>query len=663
LSFLGEANQCSLYVDHLDVVNILRNYDPNALVYAAQKQLPIGSTFKVKVTSIDSPLHFFVSILDSPEFVQHTKLLQEFQSFDSCKLQATAGNACCIRAKGKNYRGIVINELVPRNITCQLVDSGHIDVYNENEIKVMVCRFTSFPPLAYKCALFKFDNSKLNSETYKSFKNICANNPSFLMKIKAIINGVLHVTLEASNKKYIANEILKPIGLVRNPRLTHGVAVRIQHNNIKEPLPKEPLAVNEFDWSEISEQSESAISWSEESANISSSSEKTLPTSTAVIKSVVSPTNFTIQLCALASNMESFLNFLQELGDGASLLTNFDRGERCIARSPYTNEWFRALIIDATFENSIPLISVQNVDDGCSYSFDKLIELKKYPIECIFQPDFGVRCALPVKVTKAKEKDALDFMLKKINKIVTYKPIYSTNSINIVDLFCEGKSFVNELVQADCAMKLRFIPNGKAKVTHIESLNEFYVQLEEDADLKRIQTHVLKYKRKPIEGVPRIGMLVMARNQICCPKGCWHRAQVLSRLNDELVVKSLDYGNTMMVHQENIGAIEVKYAKLDPVARRCTLFLPNNLVSTDEAVEHFKKIAMDKDFGIQTVRANVDNSVVQLTSNDLEARDISDEIIPLCEKTVDEPFEVTNSVLSTISEEEGSISKSSSQTC
>ncbi|KAG5684033.1 hypothetical protein PVAND_013286 [Polypedilum vanderplanki] len=428
-------------------------------------------------------------------------------------------------------------------------------------------------------------------------------------------------------------------------------------NNISEQSKKEKKSFkfSFSNWSDIEDQNASVFSYSEESNDsFMSNSFENKPYSygkEAIVTSVGLDV-FTVQLKERILEMKSFLNKLQTIANEAEPLTNFEKGEQCLVKNPFNSNWIRAIIIDAHLNDSSTLITVENFDNGCTYSFENINEFKKYPIKAKYIDYYGVKFMLPLRIHQDHKEYFNKYMLQMVNQTISYKILCKFEYAYVVDMIYQKVNVVNQLLKENMAVKLEFLPSSIVEIVNIQKLSEFYIHFNNDENWKNITINVLNYKKKKLNEVPKIGSLIMARNTQCCFNGCWHRAKLISRVDDNLHVLLIDFGCVIKITQDDVGAMDKKISKLKSVAHRCSLYLPKGIFQTDEAIKKFKEIALEKDFYVCTIKAEEDHTIVTLTTNNSETKDVTTQIIPYCEKNSD--LEIS-SELSTITEESSSI--------
>ncbi|CAF1434332.1 unnamed protein product [Adineta ricciae] len=116
------------------------------------------------------------------------------------------------------------------------------------------------------------------------------------------------------------------------------------------------------------------------------------------------------------------------------------------------------------------------------------------------------------------------------------------------------------------------VPQGTFKfvISHIESPNDFFIQLMSKADeLSRLTgTLQTEFKQSPEASLSsfKVGQACLARST----DECWYRAIVLSTGVTSLKVRFIDFGDPSNVDSNSIRQLAKKYCTTTPYAYRCT---------------------------------------------------------------------------------------------
>ena len=136
-------------------------------------------------------------------------------------------------------------------------------------------------------------------------------------------------------------------------------------------------------------------------------------------------------------------------------------------------------------------------------------------------------------------------------------------------------------------------------VCHVESLNEFYCQLRNNAVplsglMQKIDQHCNSSNARPVSS-PRPNMPVLAKFS---GDGVWYRAIVKQPLNDKgCRAIFVDYGNSETVSLDNLIEIPSSLVSLESQAIQCALIgVPRSFDPPESTVDAFVELAIDNDF-------------------------------------------------------------------
>lgn len=172
---LGPVPTCLLFEKQVSILKEMISWQPLKLKYAKQKPLDDNDSIAI-VTAIKSPAEFFVFI-QSEETTQLKKEIQdEFrQIVDPPKLgELAGGNACIVEVGGKFLRGCVTAKAA-RIYRVVAVDTGFIDDYSADNIKVATKKLAEYPPFAFCCKLNDYKKCSHEKQITEKFIQLTAN--------------------------------------------------------------------------------------------------------------------------------------------------------------------------------------------------------------------------------------------------------------------------------------------------------------------------------------------------------------------------------------------------------------------------------------------------------------------------------------------------------
>lgn len=177
--------------------------------YCAPKILEKNAYF-IEICSVVSPKEFYVVTLSTPEHEQYLNMLNRLKYFDPPNIESPrVGDACVIKSEDIYLRNIIIEKITSHIFKCKCVDTGYVDEYHENEIKVIVEEFLELRPMASRCSLNEFADRVVKEEEIKRFNDVCRLHSEFQMRILKRYEETYFVELEDRYKgSKIINSVL-----------------------------------------------------------------------------------------------------------------------------------------------------------------------------------------------------------------------------------------------------------------------------------------------------------------------------------------------------------------------------------------------------------------------------------------------------------------------
>lgn len=349
---------------------------------------------------------------------------------------------------------------------------------------------------------------------------------------------------------------------------------------------------------------------------------------------LTSPNDFYLTRVDMLQHFNKFHTDIQILAPALQPLIDFSCGTFCLAQQPFDSHWYRAKIIDS--DESI--ITVRCIDNGKTFSIDNKLCMKNMPEQLHQKSFFGVPCSLPVKIERKFEEEATQFMLKMVEQELEYKVLLSTVHVNYIELFQENNSIADLLIEKKYAQRVEIFPSGNGYTSHINSISDFYVQLESDQLKLDLISSIMDGANGNFQKVtdPKVDQVVAAKFP---DDDGWYRSKIESLEDNGYFVKFIDYGNSCFVKE--IGKIDESIAELPAYAKHCCLFKPKNIVSFCEAAEEeFKKITANGEtiLHVKVVKAG-DTTEVELFC---EHTNIVDRLMPLCKLKSDKSNDITD---------------------
>jgi hypothetical protein len=136
------------------------------------------------------------------------------------------------------------------------------------------------------------------------------------------------------------------------------------------------------------------------------------------------------------------------------------------------------------------------------------------------------------------------------------------NAKPTVNKFEAGDQFIENDIPKD---KFQFV------VSHIETSNDFFIQLLSKADELSTLSDTLQ---KVYKEAPELNISSIKIDQACLAKSsddCWYRAVVLKTGLTKIKVRFIDFGDTIDLDTKTIRQLAKTFCSTPPYAYRCTL--------------------------------------------------------------------------------------------
>uniref|UniRef100_A0A182IJU4 Tudor domain-containing protein n=1 Tax=Anopheles atroparvus TaxID=41427 RepID=A0A182IJU4_ANOAO len=366
----------------------------------------------------------------------------------------------------------------------------------------------------------------------------------------------------------------------------------------------------------------------------------------AKICHVDNPSQLFIQLESDLRDLHQLQENLQIIASSLPPLRDFSADRHCIAQYSADDLWYRALIIDSHDDLIIQFVDFGHTDIVTSNKKstlkdinDDLMKWKIYAKQCamLLQPTHpdpanggegdsgrGGRRKKP-----AAWKEVATTILRTLDE-VEVQFLAEAQGVHYISLRSGEKDIAEMLVEKKLAVRLLYVPSDQMCFTsHIESINEFYLQLERDIfPLDTMANYLSDVSQFADVLEPQVGQYCIAKY---VEDELWYRAKVQAvRRPGEYEVFFLDYGNSEIVHQ--LKQLDVSIAELARLCTKCALRLPENVQSwSAEAEQKFLELAAmgETVFTVQLHSPGPSFATVELF---LDGRNIAEQLVALCEK-------------------------------
>lgn len=349
----------------------------------------------------------------------------------------------------------------------------------------------------------------------------------------------------------------------------------------------------------------------------------------AYVSHVDNPNQLFIQMNSDLEDIDTLQENLQIISQALPQLKDFSVNRYCIAPFSADELWYRARIIDSHDDLIIQFIDYGNSDVITS---NKKTELKDINDSLMNFKTYAKQCSLLVSPAKGRKNwsEEATMILRDLQE-VEVQILAESQGVSYITLKSGDRDLAEELVAKKLAVKMEYVPSDQRCFTsHIESIREFYLQLERDINpLDVMSDYMARFEEFAVVENPEVGGVYVAEFP---DDGLWYRGKVMDKLSDKRYeVFFVDYGNTSEV--SNVRELEKSVAELPPLCTKCTLRLPEGLKSwSDEAESKFREIAAMGET-VFTVHLHTPGSIATVELL-LDGVTINDQLKGLCEKGV-----------------------------
>lgn len=312
----------------------------------------------------------------------------------------------------------------------------------------------------------------------------------------------------------------------------------------------------------------------------------------AFITHVDNPNRFYMQLNSDTAAIDSLHESLQIVAPQLPALREFRAGEMCVGKFSLDDSWYRAKIIDTDGE----ITSIQFIDYGNTDSITDNALLKATDNSVMADKPYAMACSLPIAPHGNTKVEWSEKACEKLRMIsgdtpIEYELISKYRDVNYVKIYLVGgRNVVRELIEEELADPVEIITAGETcYVSHIDSLNNFYIQVESDTEaLQKIEIHLDEHRDSAIVDAPAIGLICSAQYE----DGQFYRARILEIFAEskQYRVEFVDYGNVFVTHE--IRTLDPRIAQLPHLRKRCQLQMPNDVQEwSEQAEQQFRQIS------------------------------------------------------------------------
>lgn len=548
-----EDNDSKKLFDTIIQAGLAENYKENPFYESNSvigNDIVAGDKIPVTVTHVESPETFWVQMVKHVQAVESLK--EKLQDYSETKKDSNCGIfAAKYSADDVWYRALAIDPNNPDSV--RFIDYGNTDIVTERK---ELSHFLTKPRSGYAikmclCVAPIDDNwSREALDTFEEF-----------IDADQIIAEIVTVTYKIVTDLSVDGKSLSKLLIDNN------LAV---YQDFTPPLIKNYLSVID---SQVS---------------------------TVFICHTVSVNDFYTLDKNRETELEEFTSSLLEL-EPFSPVPNPKVGDLVVAKFPEDDSWYRAKIV------RLNPLQVHFIDFG---NFSEATEIGAIPKELRDTPPFAVHCSLDVEESdlvldkflelsdEGKNPFSLSLVLKGDPNIVKL----SLNDTDICDLLPKVQS------------RTVSIDGQIGYVSHFNSLDDFYLQLQDDIKLDNVIDELSQAENFGNVDKMCNGSLVAALYSCDLQ---WYRAKIIS--SEPLTVLFYDYGNTAKVSRVKELPPDLKL--IPALAHRCSYRKPSGIDEWTPAItDSFLEVSHkgNTPFTIKLIKSGNPNIVTLVNDTDRE---------------------------------------------
>ncbi|XP_029903650.1 tudor domain-containing 6 [Myripristis murdjan] len=551
------------------------------------EDLPLNSSHVAVVQHVSSPSEFWIQTQKYAD--EMGKLMDSiydlYKDSNSEKVRnPTVGLFCAAKANDGDFYRAVVSEVSETRVKVFFVDYGSTEEVDRSDIRAIPDKFKKLPQLVLKCKLADIKpKDKRWSHSATDFFIKAVTDKVLNVNVTAKYDGgyVVCMTDSAAHGERDISQLMCSSGFAEKDQAQKQPISRMTMQPTVIPAALGPGVTPLHREGRISLQHPNTVgpTSNERSATFK---EHMFPIGSTLEVSVCyieSPNDFWCQLVQNAGHLKLLMQDMQTYYASSAYQPFLESA--CVARHPDNGMWYRALVIH---KHVTPQVDVLLVDYGQMKTVT-LYELRKICPEFLSLKGQAFRCSLynlvdPTSTINDWSEEAVvqfqDFVDTAASnhvvlKCTIYAIMYSEQKVvyNIVDLETPFESVCTLMASVASSppkkasrSPLRLdtyyysthnIKTGTEEmvtVTYVNSVNQFYCQLERNAHVMEdlvIKLNSLCHQLKTAKLPAVFGTVCFAKYT----DGLWYRGQIKAT-QPSILVHFVDYGDTLEVDKSDL---------------------------------------------------------------------------------------------------------------
>lgn len=495
----------------------------------------------------------------------------------------TNGYNCAVKSIDENwYRATIVN-VTDTDVTVKYLDYGNSEIIERKYVKDLADNFRKIPTYAVR--------------VYLPLVSEFGDNETVVNKMTALTKDyiLLMTILEQYKNQWIIDIGLNDVSIIDAMKM-ENLGSELDLAKLRAQIDSDITNVKPMVVQVVEQQT------TIDTSNSTSTSDKNVDEGKsllcAFITHVESPEKFYLQLQSEQASLNLLQENIQIVAESLPLLEDFIVGKHCIVKYSFDNCWYRAVILDTDTK----ITTIRYIDYG---NYDTITDSTSIRImnDVFFDvPEYAICCSLPIVCRQSNTNDwpseACQLLRDIMSDVVKFRYINKTTLQNFIELYAMERDITKEILTAGYGIELMPIDDyQKCYLSHINSLNDFYIQLSKDTIALEKMSKYLEDESNmlPLEHVSNI------ENTMCIAlfeDNLYYRAKILQHTEDDnnlTEVLFVDYGNTSFVTNDCMrNYVEPKIAELPSLSKNCELRLPETVTEwSRQAEEKFAELTDD----------------------------------------------------------------------
>uniref|UniRef100_A0A3Q4HSF7 Tudor domain containing 6 n=1 Tax=Neolamprologus brichardi TaxID=32507 RepID=A0A3Q4HSF7_NEOBR len=457
----------------------------------------------------------------------------------------TVGLYCAVKAADGDFYRATVTEVGETQVEVFFVDYGNTEVVDRRNLRILPAEFKKLPRLALKCTLagVRPKDGRWSQSASAFFRKAVTDKELKVHVLAKYDSGyVVHLTDPKAEGEQQVSTLLCSSGLAEKAGKP-GQCKDTMHPAITPPTQypvASPPCGNKN--TGLALQVQNIVGLSQKEGRMATFKEHMFPIGSVLdvnVSFIESPSDFWCQLVYNAGLLKLLMDDIQARYAGSEFQPNVETA--CVARHPGNGLWYRALAIH---KHETAHVDVLFVDYGQTKTVS-FQDLRRIGPEFLTLHGQAFRCSLlnPIDPTSAVTEWSEEAVERFKNFVDSAASNFVILKCTIYAVMCSEQKIVSNIVDLET-------PFEKVTVTCVNNVNQFYCQLEKNADvINDLKMKVSSFCRQ-LENVklPAVfGTLCFARYT----DGQWYRGQIKAT-KPALLVHFVDYGDTIEVDKSDL---------------------------------------------------------------------------------------------------------------